>query len=234
MFTESRALPIYMQVAEMLIREISSGRLIDGEKLPPERDMAADLEIAVGTLRKALNDLVAKGLLERVQGSGNYVRHNPDAAGLYAFFRIELLNRGGLPTADFLSLRHMLKPSDLPIFGRSRKGHRIRRLRLLSGVPAALEEIWLDGNWAEELAINDLTDSLYFFYRRSLGLLISSVEDRIGIDTTPEWSVPEFGCEPGEVAGFVERWGKTAEGDTAEYSRTWFDPKRARYVARIR
>ena len=75
----SSALPIYMQTAEMLIREIASGRLIDGERLPPERNMAADLGIAVGTLRKALDDLSAKGLLERVHGSGNYIRHNPDA-----------------------------------------------------------------------------------------------------------------------------------------------------------
>ena len=126
--TDAAALPIYMQVSGKLIREISSGRLIDGEKLPPERDMAADLGIAVGTLRKALNDLVAKGMLDRVQGSGNYVRHNPDAAGDYAFFRVELLNGGGLPTADVLSVRRIKKPSELPEFGRSGYGHRIRRL----------------------------------------------------------------------------------------------------------
>ena len=132
------ALPIYMQTAEMLIRDIASGRLIDGERLPPERDMAADLGVAVGTLRKALNDLVAKGLLERVQGSGNYVRHNPDAAGVYAFFRLERLEGGGLPTAQVLDVERRKKPADLPAFGASDEAHRIRRLRLLSGEPAVM------------------------------------------------------------------------------------------------
>ena len=68
------ALPVHQQISEMLIREIAAGRIIEGEKLPPERDMAAGLGIAVGTLRKALGDLERKGLLSRVQGSGNYVR----------------------------------------------------------------------------------------------------------------------------------------------------------------
>ena len=55
------ALPKYIQISEMLIREIAAGHLADGARLPPERDMAADLNISVGTLRKALSDLVEKG-----------------------------------------------------------------------------------------------------------------------------------------------------------------------------
>jgi DNA-binding GntR family transcriptional regulator len=39
----SGALPVYLQISEMLIREIGTGRLRDGERLPPEREMAASL-----------------------------------------------------------------------------------------------------------------------------------------------------------------------------------------------
>ena len=137
---QSSALPKYVQTAELLIREIAAGRLADGARLPPERDMAGDLDISVGTLRKALNDLTDRGLLERVQGSGNYVRHKAEAAGVYAFFRLELVDGGGLPTADILSVDRMKKPDDLPNFGRSDEGHRIRRLRRLSGVPAGFHQ----------------------------------------------------------------------------------------------
>ncbi len=218
----------------MLIREIASGRLIDGERLPSEREMAADLDIAVGTLRKALDDLAGKGLLERIHGSGNYVRHNPDAAGVYAFFRLELLEGGGLPTAKILSVDRMKKPSDLPAFGRSDSAHRIRRLRLVSNTPAALEEIWLDRSWADNIKRSDLSDSLYYYYRKTLGLLINRVEDRIGLASLPDWRDADIGCTPGAVVGFVERWSRTAEGDIAEFSRTWFNPDRVRYVSRIK
>jgi len=54
------SLPIYVQITELLVRDIAAGRLIDGEKLPPERDMAEELGIAVGTLRKALAELQKK------------------------------------------------------------------------------------------------------------------------------------------------------------------------------
>ena len=70
---DKTALPKYVQTAELLIREIAAGRLPDGARLKPERDMAVDLGVSVGTLRKALDDLTEKGLLDRVQGSGNYI-----------------------------------------------------------------------------------------------------------------------------------------------------------------
>jgi GntR family transcriptional regulator len=231
---DTSALPKYVQTAELLIREIASGRLADGARLPPERDMAGEMDVSVGTLRKALNDLTDKGLLERIQGSGNYVRHRAEAAGVYAFFRLELVDGGGLPTADLLSVERLRKPADLPEFGASKEGHRIRRLRRLSGRPAALEEIWLDADWAETVRREDLLESLYYYYRTRLGLWIARAEDRIGVDAVPEWSVDEFEPDAGTPVGFIERWGRTNDGSIAEYSRTWFDQNVARYIARMR
>ena len=55
------ALPIYQQVSELLIREIAAGRLLDGQRLPPERAMAAEHGVTVRTLRKALAELLEAG-----------------------------------------------------------------------------------------------------------------------------------------------------------------------------
>lgn len=230
----SSALPKYIRVAETLIRDIAAGRIADGSKLPPEREMAVGLGISVGTLRKALDDLADKGMLERIQGSGNYVRHRPDPAGVYAFFRLELVEGGGLPTADYLDIRQMVKPHDLPPFGQSADGHRIRRLRRLSGKAAALEEIWLDGVWVEAVDPDDISESLYLYYRTRLNLLITAVEDRIGVGQVPVWRGDPFPMDAGQPCGLVERWGRAADGRVAEYSRTWFDPSVVRYVARMR
>lgn len=233
MRTEANALPKYVQAAEMMIRDISAGRLSDGERLPPEREMASELGIAVGTLRKALSELEQKGLLERIHGSGNYIRYNPEAAGLYAFFRLERLEGGGLPTAHLVDVRRMQKPTELPSFGSAKDGFRIRRVRHLSDQPVALEEIWLDGKWAEALDAEKLSESLYLFYRRSLGLWIARAEDRIGLERPPEWG-RNLGVFTGDTAGYVERRGETDTGETAEFSRTWFNAERARYVSRMR
>ena len=232
--SDPTALPLYVQISEMLIREIASGRLIDGERLPPERQMAMELNTSVGTLRKSLGDLERRGLLERLQGSGNYVRHRPDVGGVYAFFRLEHVDGGGLPTAELLDVTRMKKPEDLPKFGSAQFGHRIRRLRRLSGAPSALEEIWLDGKWADGIRKDDLSESLYLFYRTSLNLWIARAEDRVGVSTVPEWRVDAFEKPIGAACGFIERWASTPEGSIAEYSRTWFDQDKARYVARLK
>ena len=231
--TDRHALPLYLQISEMLIRDINAGRLADGERLPPERDYAERLGISVGTLRKALDQLVDKGLLERVQGSGNYVRHRADVASIYSFFRLEKVCGGGLPTAEVLSVARLDKPRDAPAFGDDPQGHRVRRLRALDGEVVALEEIWLDGALAGTVTVADLSESLYQFYRETLGVVIAAVEDRIGVAGLPRWTPPAFHLRPGVPVGHVERLGWTAEGRAVEYSRTWFDNNKARYVARM-
>ena len=228
------SLPKWVQTTEMLIREIAAGRLISGERLPPEREMATELGLSVGTLRKALAELEHRGMLERRQGSGNYVRANDEATGLYALFRLELVDGGGLPTAEIVSVTRLPKPKDAPKFGPAPKAHRIRRLRRLGGQPAALEEIWLDAARADFLRQEDLSESLYLFYRKRLNLWISRAEDRIGLSTVPDWAGPPFKLAPGTPCGYVERLAHDQAGAAVEYSRTWFDAGVARYVARLK
>ncbi|QFS84849.1 HTH-type transcriptional repressor DasR (plasmid) [Roseivivax sp. THAF40] len=231
---DETALPRYLQVAETLIRDIAAGRLPDGARLPPERDMASEWDISVGTLRKALARLQEAGLLERVQGSGNYVRRASQDLGIYAFFRIEQIAGGGLPTAQLLSVQRRAKDPDMPDFGTSPEGHRIRRLRRIGDIPAVLEEIWLDGDVTEEIRRSELSESLYLYYRNALGVVITRAEDRIGVADVPDWVVPEATFAPGSAAGFIERISQDAGGAPVEYSRTWFDSRHVRYVSRLR
>ncbi len=230
----SPTLPKYLSTAEFLIREIAAGRLADGERLPPERDMAAEMGLAVGTLRRALADLEEKGLLDRVQGSGNYIRNSPDITGLYGFFRLERPEGGGVPTAEILSIARLLKPPHAPAFGPDPAGHRIRRLRRLDGIPVAIEEIWLDGARTREIRRADLSDSLYLFYKKTLGFWIARTEDRVGLAQVPDWAPAGFAPAPGTLAGHVARLAQDQDGQDVEFSETWFDPARARYVARQR
>jgi GntR family transcriptional regulator len=228
------SLPLYQQIAELLIRDIAAGRLIDGERLPPERDMALGLGIAVGTLRQALQSLTEKGLLDRVQGSGNYIRAKADAASVYALFRLERVEGGGLPTARVLSADRVAKVPALPRFGAHAEGHRIRRLRFLSGHVAAVEEIWLDGAEADRIAASDLSESLYLFYRQRLGIWIARAEDSIGQGPLPDWTPPEFPHRPGTALPLITRVSWAQDGRSVEASLTWYDPETVRYVARLK
>jgi GntR family transcriptional regulator len=227
------SLPLYLQISELLIRDIAAGRLADGERLPPEREMAAQLGIAVGTLRRALADLTEKGLLERIQGSGNYVRQQPAPKSVYALFRLELAEGGGLPTAEVLSVDRVEKPGDLPVFGQGDAAWRIRRLRRLSGTPAAVEEIFLDAAHAATLRAEDLSESLYLHYRNVLGLWIQRAEDRIDQGRLPDWAPEAFPHPRGALLPRITLFSWAQEISRAEVSSSCFDPLRVHYVARL-
>ena len=225
-------LPLHLEISEMLAREIKAGILMDGERLEPERHMAKRLGIAVGTLRKSLAVLVENGMLERIQGSGNYVRNVDVNSTIYGFFRLELLAGGGLPSATTLSVKRKTGRGYYT-FGVKDDYYRIRRVRYLNDIPVALEEIWLDASYAlEPLSKRNLSDSLYQFYKEQLGFWIARVEDSISMKAAPKWQPSEITKDASKQWGFVERNSWDQQGRQVEFSKTWFDTKTTRYVAR--
>jgi GntR family transcriptional regulator len=230
---EPGALPAYLRIAEHLTIEIGTGRLSPGSRLPTERSLAARYGVSMMTLRKALAVVTERGLIARRQGSGNYVLGGARHVGTYALFRLEAVpGGGGLPTAELLELDTLPKPPDLTDIGSAATAYRIRRLRRLDGAPVAVEEIWLDTSFGP-LKQAHISESLYKTYADRLGLIITRAEDRVGAAPLPDWAPETFRLSPGTMMGLVERRSFDQYGNPAEASRSWFDPARARYVARV-
>ena len=225
-------LPLHLETSEMLAREIKAGILLDGERLEPERQMAKRLGIAVGTLRKSLAVLESNGMLERIQGSGNYIRHVDDDKTIYGFFRLELTQGGGLPKATTLAVDKVAGTDEIN-FAENDTYYRIRRSRFLNDTEAALEEIWLDASLVEKpIKQSELSDSLYQYYKEVLGFWIARVEDSVSVSSVPEWKPATFCANAPETFGFVTRYSWDQLGRQVEYSKTWFDTRTTRYVAR--
>jgi GntR family transcriptional regulator len=227
-------LPVYLQIAEQIAREISAGLLIDGQRLPPERQLALDYGVAVRTLRKSLARLTQMGLLIRKHGSGNYIRKNENSSSIYSFFRLELPPGGGFPSAHIIDVNSLKKPAGLPTFGGSDQGLRFRRQRFLNNIPVAAEEIWLDCSCAGHIQPAQISQSLYKFYKERLGIWIIRAEDWVGVSPLPDWADGLLSLEAGAVCGYIERFGWSQSGEKIEYSRTWYDAQAARYVARLK
>jgi GntR family transcriptional regulator len=100
-------------------------------------------------------------------------------------------------------------------------------------VPAAMEEIWLDGAVTDNVDAQAVSESLYLYYSEVLGVVITSAEDRINVAPVPSWADARFGLNAGETAGYIERTGRSHTGETVEFSRTWFDPNEINYVSRL-
>jgi GntR family transcriptional regulator len=82
-------LALYRAVKRALLRAIESGAAAPGAALPSETRLAAALGVSIGTLRRAVDELVAEHILVRQQGRGTFVAtHTPDRF-LFQFFHVE-------------------------------------------------------------------------------------------------------------------------------------------------
>lgn len=68
--------PLYEQIRQFIIRKISSGEWFLGFQLPPQRELAQYLGVNRSTLKTALEELMADGILGTRGKSGTYVRNN--------------------------------------------------------------------------------------------------------------------------------------------------------------
>jgi GntR family transcriptional regulator len=83
-------LPIYYQIQSFLQEDIEAGRLRPGDAILPERKLAQQYKVSVGTVRQAIAALVNGGLLVRKQGKGTFVAGtsiNPASVRYYRYLR---------------------------------------------------------------------------------------------------------------------------------------------------
>ncbi len=66
--------PIYIEIADAMSKDIDSGKLKRGEKLPPQRNLAFDVGVTIGTIGRAYALARKRGLVTGEVGRGTYVR----------------------------------------------------------------------------------------------------------------------------------------------------------------
>ena len=80
--------PLYARVKAIVLARITGGEWPPGTALPAEMELARELGVSQGTVRKALDALTAEQVVVRRQGSGTYVAEHTPAHMLFRFFNI--------------------------------------------------------------------------------------------------------------------------------------------------
>jgi len=224
-------LPLYQQISELLYREISAGHWRPGERLPTEAELSKSLQVAVGTLRKALTQLEEDGWLERKQGSGTYVRQQPFGKAIYQFFHLELHDSSGIPSAEIIDVTSS-KNREACKHLNAEELWTIKRKRFINKTLVAIEQIWIDRLHSKNLMQENLHESLYLHYRNHFGFWISRVEDEVTCEKPPKWVNHELELTDQSGITVVKRRSWSQEDEVKEYSVTWLRPKKCKYVAR--
>ena len=66
-------IPLYAQVEEQLRRDIENGVYSKNGRIPTEAELAKQYNVSRITVRRAVEDLVGQGLVEKKQGKGTFV-----------------------------------------------------------------------------------------------------------------------------------------------------------------
>ncbi|MEO5832430.1 MAG: GntR family transcriptional regulator [Nakamurella sp.] len=182
----SSPIPLYFQVAQELEKAITTGQLGPGAKLPNEISLAGQFGLSRPTMRRAIQELVDKGLLVRKRGVGTQVVHGEVSrpVELTSLFddlsrngqapRTTLLTREVIP-ADEQMARHLDIPAGKSIL-------HLRRLRFANGEPLAIMENFLPEDLAD-LPEKDLEARGLYQMMRSRGIHIRVAKQRIGART---------------------------------------------------
>jgi GntR family transcriptional regulator, transcriptional repressor for pyruvate dehydrogenase complex len=96
-------------VLRQIVALLRAGRLQPGDRLPPERDLAASLGISRPTVREALSALGLLGVIEQRQGRGTFLVESMERLPLEPYLYRLLLNRSTID--ELKEVRALLEPS---------------------------------------------------------------------------------------------------------------------------
>jgi GntR family transcriptional regulator len=227
--------PLYVQLANSLRGHIAGGGLRAGEALPSERDLCAQLGTSRVTIRKAIETLIAEGLLLRKQGSGTFVAPRIVAPGSFlSSFTEDAAARGERPGAIWM-MRSLAAPTaeeakmlELPA---DAVVARLGRVRLAGGEPLAIEHAIVPAQFLPDL--DQLGDSLYAALEQRGHRPVSGTQ-RI----RASWANPtEAGLlsvpERTEVLR-IERLTRRQDGTPVEFTRSAYRGDRYDFVTELR
>ena len=112
MFTKINKTNLNNEISRQMISRILSGVLLPGDKLPPEREMAEQMNVNRNTLREALRKLEHLGLLSVKQGDGIYILDYRDSGNIELLKHILISRKEKTAEIiyDVLKIRTMVIP----------------------------------------------------------------------------------------------------------------------------
>ncbi len=177
--------PLYSLVASRAEEFIATGAWKEGDRLPPERQLCRDFDVSRSTLRQALGELEARGLISRHQGRGTFVtrpRLQLPIAG--AFSISDALRQNGMTISTrVIGVRIIEASRQLASDLACLPGDPIvliERLRSGNGEPMVLDIAHLREELFPGLANTDLEHrSLYEILRTDYGRIVAEARETI-------------------------------------------------------
>lgn len=231
---------LYRQIAAHLQKQIARGKPLAGTRLPPERELADELNVNRLTLRQALQELELQGRLTRKHGSGWYVTEPviERQAGKLFSFTIGLRKRGIETTGKIVRCTQRRVDSATAALLKLRPAARVydlHRLRFVNGEPVALERYVLSAVRVPKLENYDLANRsiIYDILEKEYGVAIANARQSLEPVAANAYEAKLLAVKVGAPLMLERRLSFDSHGVPIEYGADLYRGDRFRFVTEM-
>lgn len=213
--------PLYVQVRDTLVRRLIDGQWQPGQLIPSEIELAREIGVSQGTIRKALDAMTAENLLVRRQGRGTYVAEPEDRRMLFQFFRLTPDDRDRAFPTSVVRSRTKAAATEAERAALAIPAHalvwRISRTRALDGRPMVAETLSLPVARFEGFdQMEAVPNNVYRLYSQRWGVTIARAAEKLKAVAATAEEAAELNCPEGAPLLEIERIAYDLEAQPVE------------------
>ncbi|MEX3955670.1 GntR family transcriptional regulator [Trinickia symbiotica] len=194
----------YKEVKNAMLAALAASEWKGGEAIPSEKRLAERFGVSIGTLRKAIDELVADNILVRHQGLGTFVAQHQRDRHFFRFFRI--VRQDGdktYPTVSLASFKRTKASREIASALGIEPGERVfsfvNRLSL-HGESVIVDHIAVAESrfsGLTEKALRERPSTLYNFYQDAFGINVVGTDERLRVAKADEMEAELLGVSAG-------------------------------------
>jgi len=231
--------PLYARVETSLADDIAAGILPTGSQLPPEDRLIERFGVSRTTVRKAVENLVARGLVEIRRGKGTFVAQpkvTQELTELTGFVE-DMQALGRAATAQLLDKE--IVPADADVARQLALSSgtlvmRIRRVRFADGVAMSFDETYLPREIGEKIVTHDLdVEPIFTLLEDRYDLPLIEAEYRLEAVSAALDVAAALGVKPGSAVFLIERTSFTEGHRAIDYEKLHYRGDLISFVTRL-
>lgn len=232
--------PLYNSVRAHILTKLRAGEWQPGSKIPTEPELAKLFAVSVGTVRKAVEDLVSEKVLIRRARIGTTVATHEQHNQFSTFFNF-LAPDGGelLIEPKLLSFKKVLANTELAKILEVRESDPlilIDNLRIINGRPTMYDQIWLPQKKFLKLtqkSFENRTGSIYSLYQAQFMMTIVRIHEQVEAIKAPAFVMQELKLKKTDPVLKICRYAYTYGDEIVEYRNRYVNTSLSLYQNEI-